>query len=185
MFATKGRRAASVVVAVAVIVWSLDQITKVWVRAHIPLYGAIYPLPFAASFFRLTHLTNTGVAFGLLQDSGVLYILIAGVILAAIVLYARHLPWQHPLVQVAAGMQLGGALGNLTDRARLGHVTDFLDFFVRVGNRVYHYPPFNLADSSIVVGVIILMLALWRQEYREQTADPQPLHPASEGEADH
>ena len=93
-----------------------------------------------------------------------LYLLIAAVIVVAIVLYARHLPWQHPLVQIAAGLQLGGALGNLTDRLRLGHVTDFLDFYLRVGNRTYHYPPFNLADSSIVIGVIILLWVLWQTD---------------------
>ena len=79
-------------------------------------------------------------------------------------------------------MQLGGALGNLTDRIRLGHVTDFLDFYVRVGNRAYHYPPFNLADSSIVVGVIILMLVLWRQESQVQTGTQTSLAPDQKGE---
>lgn len=156
---------AATVGGIAALVWVLDQSTKAWVRAHIPQYGAIYPLPFAAHFFRLTHLTNTGVAFGMFQDSGLLYLLIVAVIAVSVLLYARHLPWHHPWVRVAAGLQLGGALGNLTDRVRLGHVTDFIDFFLRVGDRIYHYPPFNLADASIVVGVGILLVLLWRMEH--------------------
>lgn len=164
-------RAVVSIGVVAAVVWALDQATKAWVRGHIPEYGAIYPVPFAARFFRLTHLTNTGVAFGLFRDSGLHYLLVAAAIVVAVLLYARHLPWQHPLVQVAAGLQLGGALGNLTDRVRLGHVTDFIDFFVQVGNRVYHYPPFNLADSSIVIGVGILLILLWKVEDAAQGND--------------
>ncbi len=175
---TRGsRRALIIIVLIAAIVWSIDQLTKTWVRTSIPLYGAVYPLPFASGFFRFTHLTNTGIAFGLMQDSGMLYLLIAAVIVVAIVLYARHLPWQHPLVQIAAGLQLGGALGNLTDRLRLGHVTDFLDFYLRVGNRTYHYPPFNLADSSIVIGVIILLWVLWQTDLARDDGRHATDHP--------
>ncbi len=173
----RDKRTVLLVGLIALLVWGADQATKAWVRASIPLYGAVYPLPFASDFFRLTHLTNTGVAFGFLQDSSLLYLLIAGVIVVAIVLYARHLPWEHPLVRVAAGLQLGGALGNLTDRLRLGHVTDFLDFYVRIGNRTYHYPPFNLADTSIVVGVAVLMWVLWQTDVAQHGRRRSPDHP--------
>ncbi len=157
-------RALITIGIIAVLAWSIDQAVKAWVRATIPMYGAIYPVPFAARFFRLTHLTNTGVAFGMFQGSEMVNLLVLAVLLVSIVLYARHLPWQRPLVQVAAGLQLGGALGNLVDRLRLGYVTDYLDFFVCWGDRVFHYPPFNLADSFIVVGVGLLLVALWREE---------------------
>ncbi len=159
-----------VVGSVAVLVFLLDQGTKAWVRAHIPLNGALYPIPAVRSFFRLTHLTNTGVAFGFLQNMDMLYLIILAVLALTVVLYARHLPWHHPLIQVAAGMQLGGALGNLADRFRLGHVTDFIDFFVTIGGRTYHYPPFNVADASIVMGVSILFLVLWRLESQQDQA---------------
>lgn len=150
------------VLFISLLVLILDQGTKAWVRAHIPLDGAIYPIPAARTFFRLTHLTNTGVAFGFFSDTGILLAVIVLVILITSVIYARHLPWYNPWVQLAAGLQLGGALGNLIDRLRWGHVTDFLDFFLQVGGKVYHYPPFNVADASIVIGVAILFITLWR-----------------------
>ncbi len=160
------QRNALTIGIIAAIVLLLDQTTKAWVRVHIPFGGALYPLPFARSFFRLTHLTNTGVAFGFLRDSSFLFVIIAAVILLTILLYVRHLPWERPLIQVAAGLQLGGALGNLFDRVIRGHVTDFLDFYVRWKGKVYHYPPFNVADASIVVGVALLIVCLWREEKR-------------------
>ncbi|NPA90891.1 MAG: signal peptidase II [Chloroflexi bacterium] len=153
-----------VIGGVAALVLVADQLTKAWIRAHIPMYDAIYPLPWARAFFRLTHLTNTGVAFGFFRDSSLLFVLIGAVIFLTVLLYAHHLPWQRRGVQIAVGLQLGGALGNLLDRMLRGQVTDFLDFFLVRGERVYHYPPFNLADAAIVVGVAILILCLWREE---------------------
>ncbi len=161
------------VTLIAALVWAIDQAIKAWVRTNIPLYGAIYPIPQAAGFFRLTHLTNSGVAFGLLQGVEIVDVLVVGVLIAAIVFYVRHLPWRHPLVQCAAGIQLGGALGNITDRIVRGYVTDYLDFFIRLGNRELHYPSFNLADTAIVTGVILLLWALRQQE-------PSVQHPSSE-----
>jgi signal peptidase II len=83
-----------------------------------------------------------------LQDQTVFLVLTSLIGLAAIVLYFVYPPFQHPLLRVAFGMQLGGAIGNLLDRLRLGSVTDFIAF--------PHYPRFNIADSCIVVGVLIL-----------------------------
>lgn len=176
------RRALSFIVPIALLVLLLDQGSKAWIRANIPLYGALYPIPALAPIFRLTHLTNTGAAFGLLRDSGLLYLLIAGVIAIAVLLYARHLPWERFPVQVAMGLQLGGAMGNLLDRARLGHVTDFLDFYITTGGRTYHYPPFNLADSAIVVGVIILALTLGREERADVAVTPTRARPSPSDE---
>ena len=152
------------------LVWAVDQGVKAWVRTNIPLFGAIYPIPQFAGFFRLTHLTNSGVAFGLLQGVAIVDLLVIGVLIAAVVFYLRHMPWQYRSVQVAAGMQLGGALGNITDRLVRGSVTDYIDFFVRIGGREVHYPPFNLADTAIVGGIFLLLWALRR--------DPQPAQPS-------
>lgn len=156
------------------LIWALDQAVKAWVRATIPPYAAVYPVPGLASVFRLTHLQNTGVAFGLLRDAAFVEALVVVVFILAVVLYVRHMPWDRAGVQVAAGMQLGGALGNLTDRLLRGHVTDYLDFFVRWGGREYHYPPFNLADASIVLGVLILLWVL-----RREPAHARPEGPAA------
>jgi len=163
----KRGRAGVLVVVIGLTVFLLDQIIKSWVRTNIPLYGAIYPVPTLAPVFRITHLTNTGVAFGFLQNSRLLYLLIVAVIVVTATLYVRYLPWEKTLVQVAVGLQLGGAIGNLYDRLIQGHVTDFLDFFISKNGITYHYPPFNIADSAIVVGVILLVVSMWSYE-REQ-----------------
>ncbi len=130
--------------AVAVLVLGLDQLSKGWVRANL-LPGQAIP---ADGPFRITHVTNTGGAFGLFQDQSALLGLVAGVVIVLILLYHRTLSEGAPWLRLSLGLQLGGAIGNLADRVRLGHVTDFLDFRV--------WPVFNLADSAIVVGVLIL-----------------------------
>lgn len=158
--------------ALGALIWALDQAVKAWVRATIPPSTAVYPVPGLASVFRLTHLQNTGVAFGLLRDAAYVEALVVAVFILAVVLYAKHMPWERVGVQVAAGMQLGGALGNLTDRLLRGHVTDYLDFFVRWGGREYHYPPFNLADASIVLGMLILLWVLRGEVPRERAEEP-------------
>jgi signal peptidase II len=129
----------------AVLVFALDQLTKAWIRS---ILVPNQSLPEDAPV-RLTYVTNTGGAFGLLQDQTLFFTLVAVLVIGAIFFYARRLPsaggWR---VLLALGMQLGGALGNLLDRVRLGHVVDFIDF--------RFWPVFNIADSAIVVGVIIL-----------------------------
>ncbi len=152
------------IVAIATVVFVLDQITKSWVRGHVPLYGAIYPFPGLSQVFRITHLTNPGIAFGFLRNAAVPYALILAVIAVTAYMYVHYLPWDRSLVVIAVGLQLGGALGNLYDRLYLGRVTDFIDFYITWKGMRYHYPPFNLADSAIVVGVGLLLVTLWYQE---------------------
>lgn len=156
----------------ALLVWAADQGVKSWVRETIALYSARYPIPFLAGVFRLTHLQNTGVAFGLLQDVAFVEVLVVAVFILAVFVYVRHMPWDRVGVQVAAGLQLGGALGNLTDRVLRGYVTDYLDFYVRWGGREYHYPPFNLADACIVVGMVLLLWLVGREPGQEAGERP-------------
>jgi signal peptidase II len=130
---------------VAAVVLVADQVTKHFVRSNLA-FGETWPS--SAWFVHFEHVTNTGAAFSILQDQTAFLILTSLIGLAAIVLYYVYPPFHHPLLRVAFGMQLGGALGNLGDRIRLGSVTDFIKF--------PHYPTFNVADSSIVVGVCIL-----------------------------
>ncbi len=162
----------------ALLVWAVDQGVKAWIRATIPPYGVMYPFPWAAHVFRLTHLGNTGVAFGLLQDAAFVDALVVAVLLLMVFLYLRRMPWHDPWVQVAAGLQLGGALGNVTDRLLRGYVTDYLDFYVRVGSREYHYPPFNLADAAIVSGVVLLLWALSRASTPQDRTEPSTSVPS-------
>lgn len=122
----------------------LDQLTKGVVRALLEP-GQSAP---ADGWFRFTHVTNTGAAFGLFPNQSVFLLVTTFIGVAAILLYYLNPPMSSPFLTLSLGLQLGGAMGNLVDRLRLGHVTDFLDFRV--------WPVFNLADSAIVVGVAVL-----------------------------
>jgi signal peptidase II len=86
-------------------------------------------------------------------------------VIVAVLLYARTLPPGYWAIRICLGFQLGGAAGNLIDRVqRDGHVTDFLLFMLPVGDRVYQWPAFNVADSSLVVATIVLALILLRMD---------------------
>ena len=124
--------------SIAGIILVFDQLTKSLVRANLPL-GSSFP---EDTWVRLTHVANTGAAFGLFPDQSFL------LLITTLVGYYLYPPLNAPLLMLSLGLQLGGALGNLIDRLRLGHVTDFVDFQV--------WPVFNVADSAIVVGVSIL-----------------------------
>ncbi|HLZ70132.1 MAG TPA: signal peptidase II [Dehalococcoidia bacterium] len=130
---------------VAIVVLAADQLSKHLVRTHLQM-GESWPS--SGWFVHISHVTNTGAAFGILQDQTVFLVVTSLIGLGAIVLYYLYPPFHHPVLRVAFGMQLGGAIGNLSDRVRLGSVTDFIKF--------PHYPYFNVADSCIVVGVCVL-----------------------------
>jgi len=139
------------IVAGAVLI--LDQATKAWVLANLPLGGSIPVIP---GFFDLTHVHNPGGAFGFLagmsaEIRSLLFVAIS-LLAAGLILYFY---WQTPIRQrfLAVGISLlfGGAVGNLVDRLRFGIVIDFLDLYV--GS--LHWPAFNVADSAITIGVVI------------------------------
>ena len=146
--------------AIAAFVFVADQLTKNLVRSHLQ-FGESWPS--AGWFVHLSHVTNTGAAFGILQNQTAFLAFTSVIGLGAIVLYFVYPPFHHPLLRVAFGMQLGGAIGNLSDRVRLGSVTDFIKF--------PHYPYFNVADSSIVVGVCILAWFLLFRDGERQRHD--------------
>ena len=137
----------------------LDQISKNWIRANLPMGQVWIPwegLPFA----RIVHWYNTGVAFGMFQGGNQFFsILSIGVALIIIYFYSQVPAKDWPL-RLAMAFQLGGAVGNLIDRLTIGHVTDF----VQVGN----FPVFNVADSSITLGVGVLLIGVWLQERKEK-----------------
>jgi signal peptidase II len=108
-------------------------------------------------FLSITHIQNTGSAFGLITDQSFLLTIIAIVGLLVILLFYRHSLQSGVLSTIALGLIFGGALGNLIDRIRLGHVTDFI--YVRLWDDVY-WPAFNIADSAVTVGVIVLAIFL-------------------------
>ena len=145
---------------IAALVVALDQLTKHIIRSHL-VPGETWA---DWDILRIIRVTNTGAAFGILQGQGVFLTITTLFGLAAIILYYLYPPMEHGLLRLALGLQLGGAVGNLTDRVRLGGVTDFIDF--------RYWPAFNVADSAIVVGVatvvgfFVLSETLWQQEKR-------------------
>lgn len=122
----------------------IDQFTKFVVREFLALQES-FP---DEGFFRITHTFNTGSAFGLFQDQNTPLIVasVVGITILALIYRGQRRPTN--LLRLSLGLQLGGATGNLLDRLRMGHVTDFVD--------VGPWPIFNVADSSIVVGLLML-----------------------------
>ncbi len=140
--------------AVAVVTLGLDQLTKNLVLSRFSWGQAWNPVEGLARYFSITPVANTGGAFGLLPDQGTLLTILALIVVAGILYYQRQLASQNVWLAGLLGLQLGGAMGNLTDRLRFGHVVDFIDF--------KFWPVFNLADSAIVIGVGLLVLWYWR-----------------------
>ena len=150
------RRFAGIAAAVVI----LDQLTKALVRAWLS-EGETWPEGF--DLIRISHVENSGAAFGILQDGGPF--LIASSILGAVIvlIFLRAAPPGDRLYETALALVLGGAVGNLIDRLFRGTVTDFID--------PTHYPSFNIADSSIVVGVIALaVISLVRPGSKPESA---------------
>lgn len=137
---------------VAAMVLLADQASKYIVLSNLSQGEMWNPIPFLRPFFTITHVTNTGAAFGLFRDQGTLFSIVAFVVVAGILVFYRYLPADQFWLRVSLGLQLGGAVGNLLDRVRLGRVVDFIDFKI--------WPVFNLADTAIVVGVGILAFYL-------------------------
>ncbi|HEY2990995.1 MAG TPA: signal peptidase II [Candidatus Binatia bacterium] len=141
-----------------IVIVGLDQATKLLVDRTLFLYQSI---PMIENLFSLTYIRNTGAAFGLLAQSGELFrrtFLIAFSLAAIgfIIVMLRRLPEDEKLLTIALGFILGGAVGNLIDRLVYGEVIDFLDFYWST----YHWPAFNVADSFITVGVVLIMVRL-------------------------
>ncbi len=135
-----------------------DQLTKSIVTSRLDLNDQVH----VVGPFSIHHVTNSGIAFGLFASATSIVILLTGLAVAWMLYFFARSGSRHPVLPVALGLVIGGSVSNLTDRVRLGHVTDFLDF--------KYWPAFNLADSFIVVGVAALLLAL-------VAADRQPTRP--------
>jgi signal peptidase II len=140
---------------IAAIVLLLDRLTKWAVASNIAFRDSIVVIP---GVFRLTHVQNTGAAFGLFAESSSQWkvgALVSFSIIALVIVCALLWKNSHSLSTTTIGLSLilGGAMGNLWDRMVSGHVVDFLDFYVGT----YHWPAFNVADSAIVIGAVLLV----------------------------
>ncbi len=131
-------------IQLAILVFLIDQFSKFLVRELLVLRES-FP---ATGFLRITHTFNTGSAFGLFQDQNTPLILVSLVGITVLVIIYRSQRLPSGLLRLSLGLQMGGAVGNLLDRVRLGHVTDWVD--------VGPWPVFNVADASIVTGLVLL-----------------------------
>ncbi|MDP3069052.1 MAG: signal peptidase II [Opitutaceae bacterium] len=141
--------------AIAMVVFALDQATKLWILARVPFdpmhsHGVGQDIEVIRGFFYIIHVGNTGAAWSMFSGQSVLLALLAIGTLGGIFFWRHSLGLRDPLAQVSFGLLCGGIVGNLVDRLAHGHVIDFLDF--HFGS--YIYPTFNVADSGICVGVL-------------------------------
>jgi signal peptidase II len=142
--------------SISAIIVVADQLTKALVRAKLAEYDSVKVIP---GLLDITRAHNTGAAFGILNGvefpyKAAVMVLVALVALAAVGVYALTLPDEQRIARVGLAMILGGALGNLIDRALTGHVVDFVDAYWHS----YHFWAFNVADSAITVGVVLMLL---------------------------
>lgn len=133
----------------AVITVLFDQGTKYFIKNNMALYESI---PIIPNIFHITYIENPGAAFGLLANQRVFFIIITIIILCGVVYFYTKLKEKKIFLTIALGMVVGGAIGNLIDRLRMGTVTDFFDFRI--------WPVFNIADSAIVIGMIYISYQL-------------------------
>jgi len=135
-------------VAVAFAAVFADQITKHVVSDNLSLDEGLH----VAGPFSIHHVQNSGIAFGLFASATVVVIVLTAVAVGWMLLFFARSGARHPILPAALGLLIGGSLSNFVDRVRLGHVSDFLDF--------RYWPAFNLADSFIVIGVLVLFASL-------------------------
>ena len=140
---------------IGILIVIADQLSKNWIRINLLRGQSLFDI----GFFRIIHVSNTGAAFGLFQDQSLALTIIAVVgvvvILVCALFLSRSLPFLNSMSgKSVLGLILGGTVGNLIDRLRFGHVTDFIDFGF--------WPAFNVADSAVTVGVIIIAYFILR-----------------------
>jgi signal peptidase II len=141
---------------------ALDQITKHLVASNVGLYRSVPVIP---GFFNITHIHNSGAIFGFLSNSDKLpiFLLLTGssfLALGFVIYYFIKTPASERFVKLSLSLILAGALGNLIDRLGRGYVIDFLEFY----HKTWSFPSFNVADSCITIGAILLILASFRRK---------------------
>ena len=144
--------------AIALSIAAADQVSKWLVVRHMDLGQSI---PILDGFFRLTYIHNPGAVFGLRLGGGALHLVVAAVAMAIVGAMLWRLPPSERVARIALALVLGGAIGNVIDRVRLGEVIDFLDF----GFGDLRWWIFNLADACVTMGAGLLVLAYGRQRH--------------------
>ncbi len=149
-------------IMVAAVIVTTDQLAKVWVRANIPLGGDWLPtqLAWLLPYARIRFWYNSGAAFGIFQNGNLVFMILAIIIAGVILYYFPRVSRKDWWLRLALVLQFSGAIGNLADRIQFGHVTDFIS----VGT----FAIFNIADASISVGVVVLILGVWITEMADK-----------------
>jgi len=142
---------------IAAIIVVLDQLTKLLVARHL---ADSPPVPVIDGFFQLVNWRNTGAAWGILHNYNLVLAAISVATVLALYVFRRTFGIERAASAWALGLINGGIIGNVIDRLRLGHVVDFLDFYVGV----HHWPAFNVADSAICVGVVLYIIVSWHHD---------------------
>jgi signal peptidase II len=151
--------------AIAFAAVAADQLTKHIVASQLTLDDGVHVL----GPFWIHHVRNSGIAFGFFSQATAIVIVLTGLAVAWMLVFFAHSGARHPILPVALGLVIGGSTSNLIDRVRLGYVTDFLD--------LRWWPAFNLADSFIVVGVLVLLATLVLVE--REPRRPRPVRDAT------
>lgn len=169
------RRSVILVLSLAGVLIIFDQLTKAWITPRYGPCGNPNFTPVIGDYAGFSYVCNTGTAFSRFRDSPIVWLPVLIAACSVAWLWYRSLPAGYLLQQIAFGMVIGGAIGNMIDRARLGYVVDFVDLRLNDDLRFY---VFNVADSSIVIGVGLLAIAFWRYETGggARTDDPAPTH---------
>jgi signal peptidase II len=150
--------------AAAVVV--VDQLSKAWIVAILPPGAS---LSIVGDLLRLVHGQNSGALFGLFRDNALLFGLVSILVVGLIVMYHGR-SGRSPYLSVTLGFLLGGALGNMIDRLRIGYVIDFVD----AGIGTLRFYTFNVADSAISLAVLLLLLVALRPSLADAERHPQP-----------
>ncbi len=150
---------------IAGVILVLDQITKILVQYSIPFESSYFApdrITVIEDFFYLVHIGNQGAAWGMFSEYSGILTLLSFAVLLFIFCFRKQLELQRGKVQIAFGLLIGGILGNLIDRIRVGHVIDFIDihlpFTLPYILPYGRWPAFNIADSAIVVGMLLYLL---------------------------
>ena len=145
-------RKYNVIFSMSLAVILIDQLSKFFVRTNFQLNQSI---PIINDIFHLTYINNTGAGFGILKAQTLILVFISILVIGILLYNLDKIKNNETLLQILAGFVLGGTIGNLIDRLSYDHVIDFLDFQI--------WPIFNFADSFVTIGVIGLIIYLWRK----------------------
>ena len=147
----------------------IDICSKIIISKYLELNQSIRVIK---NFLNITYVRNTGVAWSILNNQSIVVIILSSIVTIAIILYIKNNKPTNTLEKLSYSLILGGAIGNLIERIIHGYVTDFID----INLFGYNYPIFNMADTFIVIGVILIIITTWRCKHDRNESNKQRKH---------